>query len=197
MSLEENMNEKYKGKYRTTPARLKGWDYGSHGLYFITICTKDRIRYFGEIVETQNIVSPAENIQKETQYIVSLQQTEIGQVAYDYWLQIPAHFPFVELDEFVIMPDHIHGILYINKPDKINWQPNQFGPQSQNLVSIIRGYKASVKKYATLNNIDFIWQAGYYDRVIRDAKEYHNVQQYIYNNPEWFNGKTDNENLLP
>jgi len=48
------MQDKYKNKYRTTPARLTGWDYGSHGLYFITICTKDRVRYFGEItVETQ------------------------------------------------------------------------------------------------------------------------------------------------
>lgn len=58
------MTEKYKGKYRITPARLSGWDYGSHGLYFITICTKNRINYFGEItVEAQYLVPPP---QKET-----------------------------------------------------------------------------------------------------------------------------------
>lgn len=193
------MEEKYNNKYRTTPARLNGWDYGSHGLYFITICTKDRIRYFGEItVETHDYVSPSQKKthNHETHNHVSLRGTEIGQVACDYWLQIPVHFPFIELDEFVIMPDHIHGILFINKPDKMDWQPNQFGSQSKNLASIIRGYKSSVKQYAILNGIDFAWQSGYYDRVIRNEKEYQNIQQYIDNNPEqWLlnNGK-DNEN---
>lgn len=193
------MEDKYKNKYRTTPARLDGWDYGSNALYFITICTKDRIPHFGDIVETQHLVSPSKKdiIVTETQHLVSLQETEIGRIAYDYWLQIPAHFHFVELDEFVIMPDHIHGILFINKPNKSNWEFNQFGPQRQNLASIIRGYKASVKKYATLNQLDFAWQSGYYDRVIRSEKEYHNIQQYIYDNPQqWFNGYTNNENFL-
>lgn len=126
-----------------------------------------------------------------------LRGTEIGQVAYDYWLQIPAHFSFVELDEFVIMPDHIHGILFINKPDKSDWEPNKFGPQRQNLASIIRGYKSSVKTYSTLNGVDFAWQSGYYDRVIRNEKEYQHIQQYIYNNPEqWLNGHTNDENFL-
>lgn len=81
------MDEKYKNKYRTTPVRLTGWDYGSHGLYFITICTKDRVRYFGEITleahdyvpvsqkESQDIRSP-----NETHNHVSLQETEIGRL---------------------------------------------------------------------------------------------------------------------
>lgn len=170
------MDEKYNNKYRTTPARLNGWDYGSHGLYFITICTKDRVRYFGEIEEI--------NDYSETRSIVSLRETEIGTIAFDNWLKIPKYSPFVELDEFVIMPDHIHGILFINKPGKIDWQPNQFGAQSKNLASIIRGYKSSVTQYAALNGMSFAWQAGYYDRVIRNEKEYLNIQQYIYNNPE-------------
>jgi putative transposase len=155
------MNDKFKSKYRVTPARMPGWDYGSNGAYYITICTKDRIHYFGDIVlneaiETQNIV--------ETQNIASLQKTPIGEIAYDNWLNIPNHFPFVELDEFVIMPNHIHGILFINKPDKTDWLVNKFGAQSQNLPSIIRGYKSSVKTYATINSIEFLWQPRYYDR---------------------------------
>src|SRR6185369_16536597 len=106
-------NNKFKNKYRTSPARLANWDYGSNGLYFITICTKNRIRYFGDItinddVETQNIASlhRTQNIASlhRTQNIASLRPTEIGNIAIENWKQIPKHFPFIGLDEFVIMP---------------------------------------------------------------------------------------------
>jgi REP element-mobilizing transposase RayT len=107
------MEEKYQNKYRSSSFRLKGWDYGSHGLYFVTICTKDRIKYFGEI----------ESRGPETQSIVSLRRTEIGEVAHENWKQIPTFHPYVELDDFVIMPDHIHGIIFINKPDKYPGRP--------------------------------------------------------------------------
>ena len=94
------------------------------------------------------------------------------------------------------MPDHIHGIIFINKPDKVDWQPNKFGVQLQNLAAIIRGYKSSVKKYADANAIEFIWQPKYYDRVIRNEKELQNIRQYIYDNPEkWLikNGNDKND----
>jgi len=163
------MDDRFKSKYRISPARLSHWDYGSHGLYYITICTKDREHYFGEIVSEQDVET--NNI--ETQNIASLRQTCIGEIAYNNWLDIPNHFSFVELDEFVVMPNHIHGIIFINKPDKIDWQKNKFGSQSQNLASIIRGFKVSVKAYSTTNGIEFSWQPRYYDHVIRfltDAK---------------------------
>ena len=177
------MEDKYLNKYRTTPARLIGWDYGAHGLYFVTICTKDRLHYFGEIVASEGPNS------------VSFKPTEMGSVAYDNWLKVPEHFPFVELDEFVVMPDHIHGILFINKPDKTDWDLNKFGAQSRNLASIIRGYKASVKKHATINEINFAWQPKYHDRIIRNENEYQNIKQYIFDNPEkWLlNGCIDDE----
>jgi REP element-mobilizing transposase RayT len=94
------------------------------------------------------------------------------------------------------MPDHIHGILFINKPDKVTWVFNKFGPQRNNLASIIRGYKSSVKQYATVNNIDFIWQAGYHDRVIRDEKEYANIKEYIHNNIDYWVLKNDDFKTL-
>jgi putative transposase len=171
------MEDLYKNKYRISSARRPNWDYGSHGLYFVTICTKDRIPHFGEIIPSQ--------IDSETQSITSLQITEIGQVAYNNWLQIPQYHPYVELDEFIIMPDHIHGIIFINKPEKTTWDFNQFGPQRNNLASIIRGYKSSVKQFATINNIDFFWQSSYHDRVIRDEKEYSNIREYIRNNIDY------------
>ncbi len=168
------MDEKFNQKYRIPSARLNTWDYGSHGLYYITICTKDRLHYFGEII------SPTST---ETQNIASLRPTIIGEIALQNWLDIPNHFFFIELDEFVIMPNHIHAILFINKPNKEFWEANKFGVQSQNLASVIRGFKVSVKAYATKNDIEFSWQPRYHDRVIRNEKEYLNIKEYIFNNP--------------
>ncbi len=187
------MESKYKNRYNVSSSRLTGWDYGSNGLYFVTICTKDRVRYFGEIDD--NIGSDAQG--SETQSIVSLRMTEIGEIAYDNWERIPTFHPYVELDDFVIMPDHMHGILFINKPDKISWEINKFGAQSKNLASILRGYKSSVTTYATTNDIEFSRQSRYYDRVIRSEKEYLNIKGYINDNPDqWFRNKEDFDNLF-
>ena len=93
------MNEKYKNKYRIKSARLPNWDYGSNGMYFITICTQNRVHFFGKIINKK------------------MQLNEIGEMAEKYWNEIPQHFPFVKLDAFVVMPNHIHGILIIDKMD--------------------------------------------------------------------------------
>lgn len=166
--------DKYQNKYCIPTNRLSGFDYGSQAFYFVTICTQNKAHYFGEII-SHNVVEPHNN--------VALQMTEIGKIAYDYWMDIPNHYPFVIIDEFVIMPNHIHGILYLNPTDKTEWTPNKFGPQSQNLGAIIRGFKSSVKRYANLNNIDFEWQSRYHDRIIRDNGEYYAIKNYIINNP--------------
>jgi len=95
------------------------------------------------------------------------------------------------------MPDHFHGILFINKPEKITWAVNKFGPQRNNLASIIRGFKASVKQFSTINNLEFCWQPGYYDRVIRNEKEHLNIRNYIINNPDqWYLNGEDSKNLF-
>ena len=93
------MSDKFQNKYRIPSARLQNWDYGWNAAYFITICTQNRECYFGKIVDEKIILS------------------EIGTVVQQYWSDIPTHFPFVELGEFVVMPNHIHGIIIINKPD--------------------------------------------------------------------------------
>ena len=92
------MTEKFQNKYRISSARLQNWDYGSDAAYFVTICTQNREHYFGEIFNGV------------------MQLSEIGEMANKFWLEIPNHFPFVELDEFVVMPNHVHGIIIINKP---------------------------------------------------------------------------------
>ncbi len=184
------MSEKFRNKYRIASTRLQNWDYGSNAAYFVTICTKSRKHYFGDVIETQNIVSP--------QNIVSAQEmqlSEIGNIANQNWLLIPEHFPFVKLGNHVIMPNHVHGIIIIDKPIDLvlvetqnivspQQQPNKFGPQSKNLASIIRGYKASVKTYATINTIDFAWQSLFHEHIIRSDKAFQRISDYIFNNPK-------------
>jgi putative transposase len=148
--------------------------------------------------------------------------SEIGKKADEYWLEIPEHFPFVKLDVHVVMPNHVHGIIIIDKQDdgrnnKQNvgcdvvrsvgtqnfaslqaeqpnhQQKNKFGPQSQNLASIIRGYKTGVTKYARNNKIDFSWQSRFHDHIIRNDTEYQRIKNYIINNPK----KWKNDSLNP
>ena len=163
------MMERFQNKYRIPSARLQGYDYGSNGFYFVTICTKNMECYFGSIVETHNCPS--------------LQPTIIGQTAIDYWIEIPKHYPFVELDEFVVMPNHVHGILFFNRYENADWNPNKFGAQSQNLGAVIRAFKSTTKRYANQNNIEFEWQTRYHDRIIRNEKELNAIRQYIMDNP--------------
>ena len=92
------MADKYQDNYRVQSARLSSWDYRSNAAYFITICTLNREHYFGEITRR------------------SMQLSEIGKKVKDNWLDIPNHFSFVMLDAFVIMPNHLHGIIVIDKP---------------------------------------------------------------------------------
>ena len=178
-------SDKYKGKYRIPSNRLQGYDYGANGCYYVTICTKKMERYFGEIVNEE------------------LQPSEIGNIALQYWLDIPNHFPFVVLDEFVIMPNHIHGILFFDKSLSTKTVTEQsvaasskFGRQSQNLGSVIRGFKSSLKRYANENNIDFAWQERFHDHIIRNHEALTNIRGYIFDNPSnWNKDELNNINL--
>ncbi|PWD98317.1 transposase [Marinilabilia rubra] len=91
------MNEKYQNKYRIPSARLTNWDYASNAPYFVTICAKNRKHYFGDIAACQ------------------MHRSSIGQLVELFWHEIPIHFPFVILDAFIVMPNHIHGIIIIDK----------------------------------------------------------------------------------
>jgi len=180
--------EKFQDKYRIQSSRLPIWDYGSNAAYFVTICTKDRICWFGKIQDTKMVLS------------------EIGEIANKCWLEINQHFPFVNLDAYIVMPNHIHGIVLIEKPEykqnKINLvetqdfaslqrQPNshfnKFGPQSKNLASIIRGFKIGVSNRARLLHPNFSWQPRFHDHIIRNETDYNRICDYILNNPaRWF-----------
>ena len=91
--------EKFMDKYRIPSARLPNWDYANPGSYFITICTKDRIEYFGEIVNEKMIYTP------------------VGAIADVLWSEIRNHTKNVELGEYTVMPNHVHGILILLRAD--------------------------------------------------------------------------------
>jgi REP element-mobilizing transposase RayT len=91
--------KKFKNKYRIPSARMASWDYGSNAPYFITICTANRKHFFGEIING------------------NMHLNEIGRLAQEFWQDIPKYSPFITLANFVIMPNHTHGILIIDKKD--------------------------------------------------------------------------------
>ena len=144
------MTEKFRGRYRIASTRMQNWDYGKNGCYFITICTFKRKNYFGDI----------------NAGIMNL--TEIGEMAVRFWTDIPKHFPFVVLDAFVVMPDHIHGVLIINH-----------NPGAQTISTIIGSYKSVVSKHYRNINPEFKWQGRFYDRVIQTGETPQALRTYI------------------
>ncbi len=165
----------FKDKYRVESARLQSWGYSSPGYYYVTICTKDRAEYFGEIRNG----------------IMGL--NEIGIQAVFCIQKISSHFPHVILDEWIIMPNHIHLVIIIKSTvetqnfaslqNAIKPNYNKFGPQSKNLASIIRGFKIGVTKFTRNNNVNFQWQPRYYDHIIRNDNELYRIRKYIKYNP--------------
>jgi putative transposase len=180
------MDEKYQGKYRIPSARLQNWDYGSDGAYFITVCCKNRTHFFGECKDGKMKLS-----------------TE-GAIVQGFWYEIPKHFPFVILGEFIVMPNHIHGILILDKErynattDKITtnnipsndinktFGQNRFQNQGKDTVSsIIGSYKSVCTKHIrnAFPTIEFGWQTRFWDNIITDGQSFETISQYIINNP--------------
>lgn len=110
---------KFKWKYNPNSNRFKSYDYSSNWWYFITICTKDRINYFWDIVDWKMILN------------------ELWKIAENFYNEIPKHFPFIILDEFIIMPNHIHWIIILNKNDnKAVETKNTQTVETKNLLSL-------------------------------------------------------------
>ncbi|MFO7448071.1 MAG: transposase [Ignavibacteriaceae bacterium] len=158
--------------------RLPGYDYSSNGNYFVTICTQNRInQYLGKISNSEIYLSG------------------IGKTVDKIWNQIPIEFPGVLLDTYQIMPDHFHAIIRINKTQKrdlINQIPtfksgiinNPMELKEKSLGYIIRWFKGKVKYEAGKIEPDFKWQSRFYERIIRNDREFFFIQEYIINNPK-------------
>ena len=165
----------FQGKYRMESARLRDWDYAAPGWYFVTVCTARRKCWFGDIGPSGPHLSA------------------IGVAAERHWCAIPTHYTNIRLDAFVVMSNHIHGIIIIDGEHPYTPQPKDLPyrtpglapPAAGSLSAIVRSYKAGVTHWCKANgHSNFAWQARFYDRVIRGNREVGAVREYIRLNPE-------------
>ncbi|MBV6420025.1 MAG: hypothetical protein DAHOPDDO_01251 [Ignavibacteriaceae bacterium] len=170
--------------------RLKEYDYSFPGWYYVTICTFNRINLFGKIADGKMVLN------------------EDGKIVEEEWLQTKEIRKNVDLDYYIIMPNHLHGIIIIeqsfedviikgrgelNSPEKIDSGRIQYAPTNDTFISpshtlgaIVRGFKSSVtKKIRELsgNSELRIWQRNYYEHIIRNDNDLHRIRTYIQNNP--------------
>lgn len=212
------MNQKYKDKYRIPSTRLSSWNYNRAAAYFITICTRDKINFFGEILprstDAMHRVSTEGEKELQKKYFPNAMHrvstegdsiinfSEIGKIAQTEWIKTLEIRPDMnlELGSFIVMPNHFHAIIIIgeNEHNKIDTQnassfkvyKNTFGSQKKNLASIVRGYKSAVTVQARKIDPDFGWQPLYHDHIIRNEKTFSNISKYIENNPKkWVEDK--------
>jgi putative transposase len=156
--------------------RLKEYDYSTPGEYFITICTRNLVCILGEIVDGEMRLSKAGIIVKQC------------------WEEIPKHFQNVELDEHIVMPNHIHGIIILTEPvGAIHESPlrmTQYQRRTMKLSKIIGRFKITAAKEINLlcrTPGHSVWERNYYEHIIRNKKNLNNIRDYIANNPiQWF-----------
>jgi len=160
----------YENKFKIDSIRLKDWDYSTPWWYYITICTKDMKCWFGEIRNGKMIYN------------------QIGKKAVEYFENIPKHFLSSEIDYFIVMPNHVHGIIIINDTVEtrhgVSLQTN-FGKLIKNSLSvIINHYKGAATRFTRKStDITFQWQRGFYDHIIRNENDLDRIRTYISNNP--------------
>lgn len=155
--------------------RLRGYDYSQVGAYFVTVCTKDRRCLFGNAADGE------------------MQLNDAGRIVADEWIKTAEMRNNVELDEWVVMPNHFHGILVVtNGRGTARRAPTleQFGqPVSGSIPTIIRSFKSAVTK--RINEMRGMpgaksWQRNYYEHIIRNNDELNRIREYIANNPvQW------------
>jgi putative transposase len=167
--------------------RLRNYDYSQAGGYFVTICTHQRGCLLGEITDENTELS------------------KIGKIAQECWFEIPKHFGDVQLDEFVVMPNHVHGIIIINQRISVGTdynlslrRQNRFrNVIAESLSYVVAGFKSAVtRKINRSKNTShpLAWQSRFYDHIIRNEAELNRIRQYIITNPlKW---ELDRENPL-
>jgi REP element-mobilizing transposase RayT len=144
--------------------RLKEFDYSQSSYYFVTICMKNRNEFFSNIVNSELVL------------------TEFGKILDEIWNNLPKYYN-VELDYYIIMPDHFHGIVIIDntlnvKDDKENEPLTLSG-----IIVKFKSYSTRKIRNQLSNKFEFEWQKSFYDRIFRNEKELYNIRKYIQENP--------------
>jgi putative transposase len=150
-------------KHHRRSLRIRGYDYSQGGVYFVTICTRDREYLFGEVVDGE------------------MQLNNVGQMARGVWEELPERFSSVRLDAFIVMPNHVHGIIVVGAqfiaPQVVPWDRFRKG-------AINRAPKAvSTREIRRIVNPGFAWQRNYYEHVVREEESLNRIRQYVADNP--------------
>ena len=171
---------------RRRSTRIPGYDYAGPGMYFVTICTRVREGILGEVVGQQVLLSPE------------------GRIAAEYWRDIPRHFPGVELDEWIVMPNHVHGIIVIEGRGEAFGEvvtrsdgssppnasplhiPRPHGTAKGSVGAVVQNYKSVSSRW--INRVRgaggrSVWQRNYYEHVIRGDDDLARIRTYITENP--------------
>ena len=184
-------------KHHRRSIRLKGHDYSQPGAYFVTICTRDQECLFGHVVNGE------------------MRLNDAGEIAQRCWEEIPRHFPLVELDAFVVMPNHVHGIIVIqgrgeasvplhvskerpgSDASPLRQRPN--GTQPGSLSAIVQNFKyISTRRMNAARSTPGtpVWQRGFYEHVVRDEEELRAIREYVLGNPARWDEDENNPALL-
>jgi len=167
--------KKYKGGAR----RLHGYNYSSQGAYFVTICTRNRQHYFGKIIDNK------------------MQLNRFGQIAYRQWLWLANQYKYVGLDEFIVMPNHMHGIMIIKNMESVGAGRDLHLPERptkiKSLSELIGAFKTTSSKLIHQSRLNkFQWQSRFHDRIIRNKGEFDRIGKYIRNNPKkWWRDRNN------
>jgi REP element-mobilizing transposase RayT len=184
-----------KGKYVTRryinkPARLRKYNYDTPGAYFVTVCSKDRRDFFGEIENGEMALNP------------------LGEIAKKCWLEIQVHFANVEMSEYVVMPNHVHGIILMfdnffdtensEKPSQRHAFDLRDKRMHEKLPIIIGSYKSAVSRLIMISEscAEFNWQTSYFDHIIRNERAFANIADYVKLNPSKWNEDLENKKHL-
>lgn len=160
--------------------RFPGYDYSSNGYYFVTICTKDRKKCFGEINDDKMVLN------------------RYGEIVSNYIEVIPLYYNNIDVDLYVVMPNHIHIIVIIESIDRTHVGTGhcpvptaRYGLLSKVIKSLKEIITKSIRK--DFGDFDFSWQRSFYDHVIRNEKSLNQIREYIINNPQKW--AIDKENI--
>ncbi len=146
--------------------RLRDYDYSERGYYFVTICTKDRKKVFGDVEEGK------------------MNSNRCGEIVSQCWSELPGHYLNCSLDSFIVMPNHVHGIVVINDKNDVGNGSKPF--PRYGLSEIMRGFKTSSSRKINeeINESrKFQWQKSFYDHIIRNERSLENIRAYILYNP--------------
>ncbi len=164
--------------------RLSGFDYSRDALYFVTSCVKDQVCCFGQVIASE------------------MMSNVYGKIAHAQWEWLQAQYPYAISHAFVVMPNHVHGVLEINRDfvrmdqdlemeqDSVRTGRDLSVPEIKikSLSQLIGAYKTTTSKKIHLAGYpEFQWHRSFHDHIIRDEKAYHNIVHYIQDNPTRWN----------